>query len=148
MHGSKKDYSLPWWWQNITNAVPVVFYYLTQALAEMPYWIYIQRHTYTECQVCFYYGTRTLPRIIGSIASYSNPPNVTTPQDEIPFPVLHMNTSLIARFIWPTWRPPGAARTQVGPMLATRTLLSGIPFKQILYWWIFIQSLTCIRIFG
>ena len=27
----------------------------------------------------------------------------------------------------PMWGPPGAARTQVGPMLATRTLLSGIP---------------------
>ena len=29
------------------------------------------------------------------------------------------------RFMGPTWGPPGAARTQVGPMLATRTLLSG-----------------------
>ena len=33
---------------------------------------------------------------------------------------------LIARFMGPTWGPPWAARTQVGPMLATRTLLSGI----------------------
>ena len=29
------------------------------------------------------------------------------------------------RFMWPTWRPPGAGRTQVGPMLATWILLSG-----------------------
>ena len=29
--------------------------------------------------------------------------------------------TLIARFMGPTWGPPGAARTQVGPMLATRT---------------------------
>ena len=33
--------------------------------------------------------------------------------------------SLIAKFMGPTWGPPGAARTQVGPMLARRTLLSG-----------------------
>ena len=34
-------------------------------------------------------------------------------------------TTQIARFIGPTWGPPGAARTQVGPMLATWTLISG-----------------------
>ena len=34
-------------------------------------------------------------------------------------------STLIARFIGPTWGPSGADRTQVGPMLAPRTLLSG-----------------------
>ena len=29
----------------------------------------------------------------------------------------------IARFMWPIWGPPGADRTQVGPMLAPWTLL-------------------------
>ena len=33
--------------------------------------------------------------------------------------------TLIARFMGPTWGPPGADRTQVGPMWATWTLLSG-----------------------
>ena len=33
--------------------------------------------------------------------------------------------SLIARFMGPTWGPSGADRTQVGPMLAPITLLSG-----------------------
>ena len=33
--------------------------------------------------------------------------------------------TLIARFMGPTWGPPGAGRTQVGPMLAPWTLLSG-----------------------
>ena len=33
---------------------------------------------------------------------------------------------LIARFMGPTWGPSGADRTQVGPMLAPWTLLSGI----------------------
>ena len=32
--------------------------------------------------------------------------------------------SLIAKFMGPTWGPAGADRTQVGPMLATWTLLS------------------------
>ena len=32
---------------------------------------------------------------------------------------------LIARLMGPTWGPSGADRTQVGPMLAPRTLLSG-----------------------
>ena len=32
---------------------------------------------------------------------------------------------LIARFMGPTWGPSGAVRTQVGPMLAPWTLLSG-----------------------
>ena len=35
------------------------------------------------------------------------------------------NTTLIARFMGPTWGPPGADRTQVGPMLAPWSLLSG-----------------------
>ena len=45
------------------------------------------------------------------------------------------STSQIAKFMWPTWGPPGscwptwgpsgANRTQVGPMLAPWTLLSG-----------------------
>ena len=33
--------------------------------------------------------------------------------------------SMIARFMVPTWGPTGADRTQVGPMWATRKLLSG-----------------------
>ena len=33
--------------------------------------------------------------------------------------------TLIARFMGPTWGPSGADRTQVGPMLAPWTLLSG-----------------------
>ena len=39
-------------------------------------------------------------------------------------------SSLIARLMGPTWGPPGATRTQVGPMLATWTLLSGFILKQ------------------
>ena len=31
----------------------------------------------------------------------------------------------IAKFMWPTWVPPGSCRPQAGPMLASRTLLLG-----------------------
>ena len=34
--------------------------------------------------------------------------------------------TLIAKFLGPTWGPSGADRTQVGPMLAPWTLLSGL----------------------
>ena len=35
-------------------------------------------------------------------------------------------TTLIARFMWPTWGPSAADRTQMGPMLVPWTLLSGV----------------------
>ena len=40
-------------------------------------------------------------------------------------PVMNFMATLIARFMRPTWGPSGADRTQVGPMLAPWTLLSG-----------------------
>ena len=40
--------------------------------------------------------------------------------------LIHWLSSPIARFIGPTWGQSGADRTQVGPMLAPWTLLSGI----------------------
>ena len=47
--------------------------------------------------------------------------------------------SLIARFMGPTWGTTGADRTQVGPMLASWTLLSGIGIwhagQQMTVWW-------------
>ena len=36
-----------------------------------------------------------------------------------------LNNTLITRFTGPMWGPPGADKTQVGPMLGTWTLLSG-----------------------
>ena len=46
--------------------------------------------------------------------------------------------SLIARFMGPTWGPPGADNTQVGLMLAPWTLLSGIWFLSVL--------ITCLQL--
>ena len=41
---------------------------------------------------------------------------------------------LIARFMGPTWGPSGADRTQVGPILASWTLLSGLPTVYFKSW--------------
>ena len=46
-------------------------------------------------------------------------------RDANPSHTLNEKTALIARFMGPTWGLSGADRTQVGPMLAPRTLLSG-----------------------
>ena len=46
--------------------------------------------------------------------------------------ICYIATTLIARFMGPTWGPSGADRTQVGAMLAPWTLLSGHP--QSLVW--------------
>ena len=42
--------------------------------------------------------------------------------------IINVCASLIARFMGPTWGPPGADRTQIGPMLAPWSLLSGFPW--------------------
>ena len=63
-------------------------------------------------------------------------------------------TSLIARFMGPKWDPSGADRTQVGLMLAPRSLVSGSMFlHQILYhdlWYLGLCSCTrsCTMSFG
>ena len=47
------------------------------------------------------------------------------------WPTIHLSTqhrkyqTQIARFVWPTWGPPGSWRPQVGPTLAPWILLSG-----------------------
>ena len=40
--------------------------------------------------------------------------------------VTNLDNSHIARFMGPTWGPPGSCRPQMGPMLAPWTLLSGL----------------------
>ena len=59
----------------------------------------------------------------GKTSVYSN---ITVTDFLTQVPGIMMNLSLIARFMGPTWGPSGADRTQVGPMLAPWTLLSGI----------------------
>ena len=49
-------------------------------------------------------------------------------------PVIGLDNALITRFMGPTWGPSGTDRTQVGPMLAPWTLLSG---------WFNICSVSC-----
>ena len=60
---------------------------------------------------------------------FSNTVNIVGPTDG----KVNNNTrsSLIAKFMGPAWGPPGADRTQLGPMLVTWNLLSG--FMCIVY---------------
>ena len=46
-------------------------------------------------------------------------------EQEVLWLITDSEWALIARFMGPTWGPSGADRTQVGPMLAAWTLLSG-----------------------
>ena len=43
------------------------------------------------------------------------------------------NTTQIAKFMRPTWGPPGSSRPQMGPMLAPWSLLSGYLFSSPFY---------------
>ena len=61
----------------------------------------------------------------------------------LPLPLPTTNT-LIARFMGPTWGPSGADRTQVGPMLAPWTLLSGYYhyyLLTLLYYYIYLYPM-------
>ena len=40
--------------------------------------------------------------------------------------------ALIARFMWSKWGPPGADRAQLGPILTTWTLLSGVISRNVI----------------
>ena len=88
-----------------------------------------------------------LNRDARSLIVHSNPPSssLILPCIDIPnagpAQMLDPNTamglgmfSLIARFMGPTWRPSGADRTQVGPMLFPWNLLSGLPPLCLRYW--------------
>ena len=52
--------------------------------------------------------------------------------------------TLITRFMGPSWGPPGDDRTQVGPMLAPWTLLSGYTFTYILSFHRFMPSVRAL----
>ena len=48
----------------------------------------------------------------------------------------HHSWTQIAKFMGPTWGPPGSCRPQMGPMLAPWTLLSGKRFANDLHTWL------------
>ena len=52
-------------------------------------------------------------------------------------------SSQIAKFMGPTWGPPGTCRPQVGPILAPWTLLSGVLPQQISKLWTIILFFQC-----
>ena len=53
---------------------------------------------------------------------------------------------LIAKFMRPTWGPSGADRTQVGPMLAPITFLSGSSWLKIVIFWLKSKWSLCLKI--
>ena len=55
--------------------------------------------------------------------------------------------SQIAKFMGPTWGPPGSFRPQMGPMMAPWTLLSGLLNISCRRWIIF-SLLTCMQYRG
>ena len=63
-----------------------------------------------------------------------------------PYNIVYCFYSLIERFMGPTWGPSGADRTQVGPMLAPWTLLSGllihVHLKMDAAWWVIIWHVS------
>ena len=60
----------------------------------------------------------------------------------------HIISSLIARFVGPTWGPSGADRTQVSPMLAPRISLSGIAITTQALLHIFRKEMNFIKWMG
>ena len=64
-----------------------------------------------------------------------SPSEFSTRYPEIPWcKPRHLTLTLrsqIARFMEPTWGPPGSCRPQIGPMLARWTLLSGMHITQL-----------------
>ena len=79
-------------------------------------------HTYL-CKFCKSLGT-----VVIAGSSYCR--DLILPNTFIPFLTEITRWGLysqIARFMGPTWGPPGSCRPQMGPMLAPWTLLSGFP---------------------
>ena len=72
--------------------------------------------------------------MLSSSGSFGSAPNswprwlMETGQSMPPFASLGVS-SLIAMFMGPTWCPSGADRSQVAPMLAPWTLLSGLSYS-------------------
>ena len=67
-------------------------------------------------QACLYYNCNSTIMIICHVIICAR----------LSFRLFFLIISQIARFMGPTWGPPGSCRPQMGPMLAPRTLLSGI----------------------
>ena len=57
--------------------------------------------------------------------------HVTLNREPMLLQIVLLYISQIAKFMGPTWGPPGTCRPQLGPMLAPWTLLLGISWKFI-----------------
>ena len=79
-----------------------------------PKWNAYEKENYTTVLKCYSNSVQRQAQFVKLIVARSRSST------------FHVRASLIARFMGPTWGPSGADRTQVGPMLAPWTLLSGL----------------------
>ena len=85
-------------------------------------YIYIRLRTYSLYLISYFVNTKKSQCIV----------KTTTRQFQYDSkPTTSHTTTLIARYMGPTWGPSGADRAQMGPMLAPWTLLSG----KMSCWW-------------
>ena len=82
-----------------------------------------------HCSIMMPYGIKYLCNITSNSCSG----HVASPQRSSIGTLVSSKTSLITRLMGPTWGPSGADRTQVGPLLAPWTLLSGIVCCSVWY---------------
>ena len=81
--------------------------------------ILVRRYLYIETGPCILNGVR-VPKLVSPVSLISTLPSIVTPL------VTCRISSQIAKFMGPTWGPPGSCCPQVGSMLAPWTLLSWI----------------------
>ena len=94
--------------------------------------IIVKRQNFHSCKKCNYIfhvplSVRKRLTFFGN-GCLSIPPNANRLGRSSDGVLMDLKTALIARVMGPTWGPPGDDRTQLGPMWATWTLLSGILF--------------------
>ena len=97
------------------------------------YWFRLAKITYPDCKQIQIDITQTsidltpLRQIAMQSISIQNPIRFVTPCNR-----LVNEISQVAKFMGPTWCTPGSCRSQMGPMLAPWTLLSGMASEQLL----------------
>ena len=112
-------------WVSQSEEQSLLCFYLNIFFKQCPF-IY----GYQSLPSCFvisdnFHVVQTWPLLL--FISYSDPKTTLYWRlSSVPGNARAASTSLRARFMGPTWGPSGADRTQVGPMLAPWTLLSGM----------------------
>ena len=88
-----------------------------------------------------FFSRRSCDNHLGLISKKMPHPSVSRFNLKISYRTFHPNLppNQIAKFMWPSWGPPGSCRSQIGPMLAPWTLLSGMSW----YYPSYVNSRRC-----